>query len=205
MNFTTRNLIPYPSVGDTGWGITYNANIQVADTKIAALTASNHFTQNQQIDGYGHINGALTVGGVATLSSDVLVSGAVGIGTTNPTADLEVVSTNTTAEIKINQVGVSGGFFPQLSFYRGAGVLQTTIISGCIFNSINGYQFQDINGNHTAFGCSAGTDGTLSVGFFGVTPIQRPIVTGSRSGGDALANLLAQLQRLGLITNSTVA
>ncbi|MCA3003785.1 MAG: hypothetical protein IOD15_00290 [Phycisphaerales bacterium] len=48
------------------------------------------------------------------------------------------------------------------------------------------------------------TDGT-GIGFFGVTPVARPAVTGSRGGNAALASLLTQLASLGLITDSTTA
>ena len=40
---------------------------------------------------------------------------------------------------------------------------------------------------------------------FGVTPVSRPTVTGSRGGNAALASLLSALASLGLITNSTTA
>lgn len=43
------------------------------------------------------------------------------------------------------------------------------------------------------------------IGFFGVTPVARPAVTGSRGGNAALASLLTQLASLGLITDSTTA
>ena len=40
---------------------------------------------------------------------------------------------------------------------------------------------------------------------FGVTPVSRPTVTGSRGGNAALTSLLSALASLGLITNSTTA
>jgi hypothetical protein len=48
------------------------------------------------------------------------------------------------------------------------------------------------------------TSGGLG-GFFGATPIAKPAVTGVRSDGTALTNLLSTLATLGLITNSTTA
>lgn len=48
------------------------------------------------------------------------------------------------------------------------------------------------------------TDGN-GIGFFGVTPVARPNVTGSRGGNAALASLLTSLANLGLITDSTTA
>ncbi|KUG57768.1 hypothetical protein [Nesterenkonia jeotgali] len=47
--------------------------------------------------------------------------------------------------------------------------------------------------------------GVPRVGFLGATAIARPVVTGSRSDGTALASLLAGLAALGLITNDTTA
>jgi hypothetical protein len=43
------------------------------------------------------------------------------------------------------------------------------------------------------------------MGFFGTIPISKPTVTGDRSLGTALTNLLIALETLGLITDSTVA
>lgn len=42
-----------------------------------------------------------------------------------------------------------------------------------------------------------------SAGFFGAEPVQRQVVTGSRSGGEALESLLAALVNLGLIEDDT--
>jgi hypothetical protein len=47
-------------------------------------------------------------------------------------------------------------------------------------------------------------DGT-GIGFFGATPVARPVVTGSRDGTPALASLLAALSKVGLVTDSTTA
>jgi hypothetical protein len=50
----------------------------------------------------------------------------------------------------------------------------------------------------------ASSDGT--VGFYGTTPVAKPTVTGARDETEgALANLLAALASLGIITNSTTA
>ncbi len=42
-----------------------------------------------------------------------------------------------------------------------------------------------------------------AVGFYGAAPIARPTITGSRSDGTALANLLSQLSALGLVVDNT--
>jgi hypothetical protein len=47
--------------------------------------------------------------------------------------------------------------------------------------------------------------GNAALGFFGESPVGRPVVTGSRGGNAALASLLTALAALGLVTNSTTA
>jgi hypothetical protein len=47
--------------------------------------------------------------------------------------------------------------------------------------------------------------GAAALGFFGESPVGRPVVTGSRGGNAALASLLTALAALGLVTNSTTA
>ena len=41
------------------------------------------------------------------------------------------------------------------------------------------------------------------VGFYGATPVTKATITGCRSDGTALQNLLNQLQSMGLVTNNT--
>lgn len=48
-------------------------------------------------------------------------------------------------------------------------------------------------------------DGSTKIGVFGVTPVARPTVTGSRGGNAALASLLDALEALGWIVDSTTA
>ena len=43
------------------------------------------------------------------------------------------------------------------------------------------------------------------LGFFGVTPVARPTINGSRGGNVALGNLLTRLEQFGLIINATTA
>lgn len=52
-------------------------------------------------------------------------------------------------------------------------------------------------GNHAVI-----LDGSTQ-GFYGATGISKPTITGSRSGGAALTNLLAHLDNMGLFTDST--
>lgn len=56
----------------------------------------------------------------------------------------------------------------------------------------------------------AGPDGRMrleatKLGFYGATPITKPIVTGSRSTGAALADLLAELELIGIIDDQSTA
>ena len=46
---------------------------------------------------------------------------------------------------------------------------------------------------------------SAGIGFFGATPVTRPVAAGSRGGNAALASLLTALANLGLITDSTTA
>ena len=43
------------------------------------------------------------------------------------------------------------------------------------------------------------------IGFYGSNPVAKPTVTGSRSGNAALADLLTELDNMGLITDSSTA
>lgn len=45
----------------------------------------------------------------------------------------------------------------------------------------------------------------VKLSFYGATPITKPNITGSRSGGAALSNLLNELDNLGIIQDSTSA
>jgi hypothetical protein len=60
-----------------------------------------------------------------------------------------------------------------------------------------------LNGTVTIPGTLAlGTSGS-TLGFYGNTPMGRPTITGCRSDGTAVANLLQKLQQAGLITDQT--
>lgn len=57
----------------------------------------------------------------------------------------------------------------------------------------------------TTTGTKIGTATSQKLGFYNVTPIVQPTVTGSRGGNAALASLLTQLASLGLIVDSSTA
>jgi hypothetical protein len=46
---------------------------------------------------------------------------------------------------------------------------------------------------------------SVGIGAFGVTPVARPTVTGSRAGNAALASFLTAMANLGWIINSSTA
>lgn len=55
----------------------------------------------------------------------------------------------------------------------------------------------------TTTGTKIGTATGQKIGFWNATPVAKPTVTGSRSAGTALTNLLQELAAIGLLTNST--
>lgn len=61
-----------------------------------------------------------------------------------------------------------------------------------------------MNGPVSLLGSSTtiGSSGAL-LGFYGTTPVTRPVISGSRSDGTALRSLLQNLQAMGLITDNT--
>lgn len=69
----------------------------------------------------------------------------------------------------------------------------------------------NVSGTLTAFGYfGAGGNvglgsGVSLIGFFGAAPVAQPTVTGSRSDGTALADLLAKLATLGIVVDGTTA
>jgi len=75
--------------------------------------------------------------------------------------------------------------------------------AGNVSIGVSGLQTQvssNFRANENAIIAGAATD---TVGFYGAAGITRPTVTGSRGGNVALANLLTQLDNMGLIQNST--
>jgi hypothetical protein len=65
--------------------------------------------------------------------------------------------------------------------------------------------FKNPNGETYAYFKNDAPGGVQQIGFFNVTPVARPDITGSRVTGAALQNLLTELANLGLITDSTTA
>lgn len=61
-------------------------------------------------------------------------------------------------------------------------------------------QLSDGNPDGTQLGQSPTAD---RIGFYGVTPVVRPTVTGSKGANAALTSLMAALVSLGIVTDST--
>ena len=64
---------------------------------------------------------------------------------------------------------------------------------------------QGLTWDSASAGLKIGLAAGEKVGFFGATPVAQAAVTGSRGGNAALADLIAKLVALGLITDSTTA
>jgi hypothetical protein len=105
-----------------------------------------------------------------------------------------------------NPAGAGGS----AAFYGGdAGVFNGQIGGGISFTT--GLGDSGANNGAITFNTPLGQalkflDDTVSavqIGFFGATPVAKPIITGSRASGIALQNLLTQLATLGIITDST--
>lgn len=79
----------------------------------------------------------------------------------------------------------------------GTGVLASGTASGHTSNIGFGA------GSRVSFGGQEVLLSTPAIGFFGEPATSRPTITGDRSNGDALFNLLSQLDDLGIITDAT--
>jgi hypothetical protein len=95
-------------------------------------------------------------------------------------------------------------FYP---LYVFGSVTGTTVIANTFQTNLGGVQ--DIStGVATALTDTSGSirfGAAGALGFYGATPVTRSAITGSRTDGTALANLLTTLASLGLVTNSSSA
>jgi hypothetical protein len=165
------------------------------------------------------------VGGQAWVRGDLLVTGTGGetisitdAGTTNePTLTTWQHRTSGTpgasfgSVLKVQADNAANALTDQLTIASGwnspaAGAETSLAIFSIRRAGVNTEVFRlNANGNGRAqfaqelFHANA----SGAVGFFGVGPVTKPTVTGSRGGNAALASLLTQLAALGLITDST--
>ncbi len=113
-------------------------------------------------------------------------------------------STNRGGEWVIRGAGVGAGTMSNLLFIRrstvGADTEVQSGVTGLSFipasygrmrNPLNTATFLEWN--------------ATGLGFYGVAPIARPTITGSRAGNAAVASIAAQLAALGLVVDSTTA
>ena len=63
-------------------------------------------------------------------------------------------------------------------------------------------EYEQVTYNATD-GAQFGKAATELIGFYGATPIVRPVITGSVSSGAYASTLVLALANLGLVTNST--
>lgn len=63
--------------------------------------------------------------------------------------------------------------------------------------------YTQFNAGLTVFAGNVALPASGDLGFYGTTPAAKPVVTGSKASGAALASLLTGLASLGLITDST--
>ena len=91
------------------------------------------------------------------------------------------------------ELGFGGGAVPDIFM----DATKVTIVSG----NVGGHRIDFVD----AVGITIGTSASQKVAAFGVTPIVRPTVTGSRGGNAALASFLTEMTNLGWIIDSTTA
>lgn len=169
-----------------------------ADNLAATSAAITDLTLAGTIDAGGH-----NIGNVGTLTVSVIQG-------------LSTLATSGTLQAG-NIVGSSANFT-----YLGVGTLLQstgTLTASNLAATSAAIANLTLSGTMDAGGHNVGGIGTLTaatvaattvgitgnVGFYGVTPVVKATVLGSRSGNVALANLIAALAAMGLITDSTSA
>jgi hypothetical protein len=133
-----------------------------------------------------------------------------------------VVRTPSNVDLSVEMQGTGRLFFDsgansqawrgsQWLFYSSSTALGLTIVPGLASTMTGGATSWTLDapaiiniGTVAATSIKIGRSGQ-SLGFYGNAAITRSVVSGSRSGGGALTNLLTALANLGLITDSTSA
>lgn len=100
-----------------------------------------------------------------------------------------------------NTAGSSGG---SVSIYAGTTALDGNLSPVGNYGTIKLYDGPDTASPNVLLQISSPT-ARNTIGFFGVAPVTKPIVSGSIASGTALTSLLTALASLGLITNNTIA
>jgi len=213
--------------GSTGATLSTAGNLQMNGNLTAdgtsTLTGDTTFG-----DGYGSsgatltaasgnfaTKGTLTVDSTSTLTGDATFAGSI----LNTGAATNVGVSDTTRGVVTCYAdnNITGG---KLTLQAGPSASPSDDIS---IEAYNGYyrvftnsantasiRFQNVGAGDLDVLCGADLeiDGDLNhdgsnAGFYGTAPIAKPDVSGSRGGNAALADLLTELENLGLITDST--
>lgn len=187
------------------------ASNAITAVKIQAGAVTSAKISVSQLDAISADMGSITAG---TVTGATLRTASSGDRVQMDTDGLNVVGTSQL--IRFWPLGI-GGINPMYSIDGASGSLRVSTnwqpsttgdhdLGSSSLQWDNAY-VQDV---HTNVIRSLGTDiqihasaGSNTIGFFGVTPVTRQNVSGSRGGNAALADLITALEDLGLVTDST--
>lgn len=162
------------------------------------------------------VNGAAAAGtrlrpDVSTKFADLILSpnGSPaqdnGLGVGSVRGELQIYSQDITGGGDKNafvfQVGTTGITYCSLATNAAGSPILPLLFSGYDGNTISLTAMMEID--PAANEITLGSNASVKLGFYNATPISKPTVTGSRGGNAALADLLQELQNLGLITDSS--
>jgi hypothetical protein len=218
----------FQTAGVQSWRVVNDASENLVFKRGAGDFTTFTFSQSS---GKGTFSGAFQVGGASTFQGDIDTSTDVTMtwGDGTGTAQTGNIFTKADAGNVVTDEWRSGGVasanvryalemnsVESLNWrvYSGVGVFlgnaMTLTWNGSSHTNtelqVQGFRaFQDgrVSGDFT-MDADLNHDGT-NAGFFGSTPIAQPSITGSRGGNAALASLLTELERLGLIVDNTTA
>jgi hypothetical protein len=149
----------------------------------------------------------------ATFGTNILLGGYIGIGST-PRASAGKLRFPTTTDIVMARKADDSADIPVLAVDSSNNILIGNDAAGALYAPAGVYLAANAN---TYLGvtqtlCLLVGGGTpqlkanaTGLGFFNTTPVAKPTISGSREGNGALADLLADLATLGLVTDSTTA
>lgn len=139
----------------------------------------------------------------ATPASGLIVAGDVGIGTSDLSARLHIIKT--TEQLR---VGYDASNYFKTTIGSTGSVTFDAVGSGAKFTFNDDVEFADGKNiiANTTTGSKIGTTTTQKLGFWGQTPVALQTVNGARNNPEAaLADLIAKLEIIGIIADSTTA